>query len=147
MFKTILLGLCAISCIAFVSVANDNLAKEVLRETNQFRKSRSKKELVWHDGLSEIARKHSEAMANGTMPFGHKDFKLREKEARKVLDGKLSAIAENVAYGSNTAEDVVAMWKNSPGHRQNMLGNFRYIGVGTAKSKDGTIYFTQIFVE
>lgn len=147
MFKTILLGLCAFSCFAFATVSDDTLAKEVLRETNQFRKSRSKKELIWHDGLSEIARKHSEAMAKGTMPFGHKDFKLREKEARKVMNGKLLAIAENVAYGSDTAEDVVKNWKNSQGHRQNMLGNFRYIGIGTAKSEDGQIYFTQIFVE
>lgn len=147
MAKSLFFILCASFLLSFGTVSDDTLAKEVLKETNQFRKSRSKKLLQWHDGLSEIARKHSEAMAKGNVPFGHKDFKVREKEARKLLEGNLSSVAENVAYGSETAVEVVTNWKNSPGHRQNMLGNFRYIGIGTAKSAEGKIYYTQLFVE
>jgi len=145
--KSFFLGLCAVFFLSFYSNTDDALAKEVLKETNQFRQSRSKKPLQWHDGLSEIARKHSEAMASGATPFGHQDFKLRDKEARQILDARLSATAENVAFGPETAAEVVKGWKDSPGHRQNMLGNFRYIGIGTAKSPAGITYYTQLFVE
>src|SRR5690606_25457852 len=106
-------------------------------ETNAFRKSRGKKELVWSDELSSIARQHSEKMAKGVIPFGHKDFNLREKEANKKLNKKFSAMAENVAYGSTTAKEVTEGWKNSPGHRQNLLGNYSLIGIGTATSGKG----------
>ena len=58
----------------------------------------------------------------------------------------MRTFAENVAYGANTAREVVTLWKNSPGHRRNMLGNFKYIGIGTAKDSKGQIYYTEIFV-
>ncbi len=145
--RILLLGAIALIISSFYSLPDEKLEKEVLKETNQFRKSRGKKLLQWHDGLSELARQHSEAMASGNTPFGHQGFELREKQARKLLSARLSAVAENVAYGSETASDVVTQWKNSPGHRQNMLGNFRHIGVGTATDAEGRIYFTQIFVE
>lgn len=132
---------------SFYTASSDKLEKEILKETNEFRKSRGKKAFILNDSLCAIARRHSEAMASGKIPFGHKDFKLREKEARKVLQTPYASIAENVAYGSTTAEEVVTGWKNSPGHRQNMLGNFRYIGIGVAADKDGVLYFTQFFVE
>jgi uncharacterized protein YkwD len=55
-------------------------------------------------------------------------------------------MAENVAYGATTAKEVVSMWKGSSGHRKNMLGNYKYIGIGTARDKRGAIYYTEIFV-
>lgn len=121
--------------------------REVLKLTNDFRKSRSKKPFVLNDSLSLIARRHSEAMASGRVPFGHKDFKAREKEARKMLKSPYASIAENVAYGTTSVAEIVEGWKNSPGHRQNMLGNFRLIGIGVAEDKDGQKYYTQLFVE
>lgn len=145
--RILLLSAITLIICSFYSLSDEKLEKEVLKETNQFRKSRGKKLLQWHDGLSELARQHSEAMASGNTPFGHQGFELREKQARKLLSARLSAVAENVAYGSETASDVVTQWKNSPGHRQNMLGNFRHIGVGTATDAEGRIYYTQIFVE
>jgi uncharacterized protein YkwD len=40
---------------------------------------------------------------------------------------------ENIAYGRDTAHEVVADWMNSPGHRQNVLNSaFTEIGVGVA---------------
>ncbi|RYZ20068.1 MAG: CAP domain-containing protein, partial [Chitinophagaceae bacterium] len=53
--------------------------------------------------------------------------------------------AENVAFGASTGEDVVNMWKNSAGHRNNMLGKFSRIGIGVARDKKGQLFYTQVF--
>jgi uncharacterized protein YkwD len=37
---------------------------------------------------------------------------------------------ENIAQGQSSAREAVNAWINSSGHRANMLGNWKYIGVG-----------------
>ena len=54
--------------------------------------------------------------------------------------------AENVAYGYGSPYSVVRAWMDSPGHRRNILNcDFRSLGVGVARSPDGTLYWTQNF--
>ena len=56
------------------------------------------------------------------------------------------ACAENIAYGQESAEEVMTSWMNSPGHRANILGNnYEYIGIGVYQ-KNGTLYWTQDFL-
>lgn len=96
--------------------------------------------------LNEIAEEHSKNMAKGKVSFGHGGFEKRSRKARENVSGSM-AFAENVAFGVSTGKEVVDMWKKSPGHRRNMLGNFSYIGIGTAKDKSGVIYYTQVFLK
>jgi uncharacterized protein YkwD len=123
-----------------------SLVDDVLEQTNRFRKSKGLPALVMKDDLNEIAQKHSADMASGRVTFGHNGFKQREKQAMKKVSSA-SAFAENVAYGATSGKEVVTMWKNSPGHRRNILGDYKYIGIGTAKDRQGNIYFTQVFVD
>ncbi len=51
---------------------------------------------------------------------------------------------ENVGAGHRTAAIIFDGWMNSDGHRRNMLGNYRYIGVAVANSSDGTRYWTMV---
>ncbi|MFF8477049.1 CAP domain-containing protein [Streptomyces sp. NPDC015414] len=54
-----------------------------------------------------------------------------------------SSYGENVAYGYSTAEEVMAGWMASPGHRANILNcAFKEIGVGLAQPDS---YWTQDF--
>ncbi|MES4892406.1 CAP domain-containing protein [Streptomyces sp. NPDC096012] len=54
-----------------------------------------------------------------------------------------SSYGENVAYGYATAEQVMAGWMSSPGHRANILNcSFKEIGVGLAQPNS---YWTQDF--
>lgn len=94
--------------------------------------------------LNSIAEKHSEDMAKGKVAFGHTGFEKRSAKANKEIKG-MHRFAENVAYGASTAKEVVTLWKNSPGHRRNMLGPYKYIGIGIAKDRKGRIYYTQVF--
>ena len=95
-------------------------------------------------GLNAIARKHSEDMASGRIGFGHEGFDKRNAMANKVIK-HMHDFAENVAYGPTTGTAVVNLWKKSPGHRRNMLGHYKYIGIGIAKDRQGRIYYTQVF--
>jgi uncharacterized protein YkwD len=124
----------------------ENLVNDVLTYTNKFRKSKRLPPLEIREDLNAIAQKHTDNMAKGRVGFGHSGFDKREDQARKKFPGA-THFAENVAYGSPTGEDVVDGWKKSAGHRRNMLGPYKYIGIGVARDKRGVLYYTQIFID
>ena len=124
----------------------DGLNEEILKYTNKFRESKHLPALEMRDDLNEIARKHSEDMAKGRCSFGHSGYEQREAEVKKIIT-PFYGMAENVASGPTTGKEVVTLWKNSPGHRENMLGNYKYTGIGTAADAKGSVYYTEIFVQ
>jgi len=123
-----------------------DLKNDILTYTNQFRQSRGLPPLVMQEELNALALSHSTDMAKRRVGFGHDGFDRRETQAFKKITTARS-FAENVAYGASTGQEVVNMWKSSAGHRKNMLGKFRYIGIGTARDKAGIIYYTEVFVD
>jgi uncharacterized protein YkwD len=138
------ISFCFALCFSIVLNAQ-SMRDDVLKYTNDLRKSQGLPPIEMRDDLNEIALKHSTNMAKGKTKFGHDGFDQRRVTASKTFP-KLTGFAENVAYGASNAKDVVNMWKKSPGHRKNMLGNYRYIGIGIAADSDGTLYYTQVFV-
>lgn len=122
----------------------NDLTDELLKYTNDYRKSKKLASLEMRADLNAIARSHSEDMANGRRNFGHSGYDQRVLRIKKIF--KTCTVAENVAYGANNAKEAFTIWKNSTGHRKNMLGNYKYIGIGTARNKRGVLYYTEIFV-
>ncbi len=139
----VMLGL-GLSLSSFAPASYFSLANDVLEETNTYRKSKGKSELEMKSELNAIAEQHSINMAKGSVAFGHAGFDKRNAMAVSSVKS-ISSFAENVAFGAPTAREVVIMWKNSPGHRTNMLGAYKYIGIGVAKDKNGRLYYTQVF--
>jgi uncharacterized protein YkwD len=137
-----------ISLLSFTSEKPPSVGpvEDVLKYTNQFRRSEGLKALEIRDDLNAIARKHSEDMADGRCAFGHDGYDLRVSKIKKTIKPCDGYIGENVAFGANNGKEAVDTWKNSSGHRKNMLGDYKYIGIGTARNKKGVIYYTQIFV-
>jgi uncharacterized protein YkwD len=135
-----------IALLIFISAVppGNGLGEEVVKYTNQYRKSKRLSALVMKDDLNAIARRHSEDMASGRRSFGHGGFDQRVSKVRKIFG--TCNVSENVAYGARNAKEAFTIWKNSSGHRQNMLGNYKYTGIGTARDRRGIIYYTQIFV-
>ena len=133
-----------ISLISFAPDYKPGLVDDVLKQTNKFRRSKGLPELVINNDLNSIAQRHSENMARGRVGFGHGGFSRRDAEAKRKINS-IHRFAENVAYGADTGKEVVNMWKNSTGHRKNMLGRYKYIGIGVAKNRRGQIYYTQVF--
>ena len=137
-----------ISVLSFTPEKSSSIGpvEDVLKYTNQFRKSKGLKTLEMRDDLNAIARKHSEDMASGRCAFGHDGYDLRVSKIKKTIKPSDGYIGENVAYGASNGKEAVDIWKNSSAHRKNMLGDYKYIGIGTASNKKGDIYYTQIFV-
>jgi hypothetical protein len=58
-----------------------------------------------------------------------------------------SSVAENVAAGQVDVDAVMEAWMNSPGHRENILGDYTMLGCAYAYNADTTYqhYWTQDF--
>ena len=121
------------------------MQKDILYYINQYRGSLGKKPLNFIDPAIEQADMHSANMASGRTAFGHDGFEQRVAIIAKTV-GQVNAAAENVAYGNLSAKQVVDGWIKSPGHKKNIEGDYNLTGIGTARRKDGIIYFTQIFL-
>jgi hypothetical protein len=123
------------------------LKNEVYLLTNEERARAECRRLRFDDTLGVTAQDHSQDMAvhhyMSHISQDNEDPGLRmERSGYPIRYGW----AENIAYGSRTAEQVVDNWMTSPGHRRNILNcRFRAIGVGVARAQDGTLYWTQNF--
>ncbi|NJL87971.1 MAG: CAP domain-containing protein [Leptolyngbyaceae cyanobacterium SM1_1_3] len=121
------------------------MAQIIYQQVNEFRRSQGLEPLALESVISVQANQHSETMAQSSS-LSHDGFEQRINTIRQSLP--LRSAAENVAFNSgfnNPAEQAVEGWKNSPGHRQNMLGNFSKTGIGISQNEQGEYYFTQIF--
>ncbi|KQB39786.1 Allergen V5/Tpx-1 family protein [Flavobacterium aquidurense] len=76
----------------------------------------------------------------------HNDFTSRSNNIMSVLGAK--KVGENVAYNYKTSEAAVKAWLESPGHKENIEGDYTHFGLSvTTDSKTGKKYYTNIFVK
>jgi len=97
--------------------------------------------------LSEAAAGHARDMARRKF-FEHSGSDGSQPKDRVLRAGYLPRLTgENIAYGPESAEEVVAGWLASPGHCENIMDSrFEDIGVGLATGrKRGQIYWVQTF--
>jgi uncharacterized protein YkwD len=101
----------------------------VLKLTNEERARFGLAPLTLDKELMETARSHASWMTLN----------------RSLVHTRLS-VAENIAMGQETPDDVVQAWMNSSGHRANILNpNHRRLGLGSFRTESGTIYWCQQF--
>jgi uncharacterized protein YkwD len=72
----------------------------------------------------------------------HAENMSRQQKMAHVLDGRgvgarvcaegicRFGVGENIAMGQRSTGDVMRAWMVSPGHRDNIQGRYRFIGVG-----------------
>ena len=116
----------------------------ILSYVNEHRNAIGLASLEMNAEANRQAYQHSKDMAERKTGFGHEGFDQR-MQAIKQKTGWITASAENVAYGQLSAKEVVNGWLNSPGHKKNMEGNYRFTGIGVYKDRKGIIFFTQVF--
>jgi uncharacterized protein YkwD len=97
--------------------------------------------------LESAAQSHANDMATLEY-FSHRGKDGREPRDR-VRDAGYTArlTGENIAFGAESAEEVVAGWLASPGHCANLMdARFRHTGLGVATARTaGHIYWVQTF--
>ncbi|MEO8064458.1 MAG: CAP domain-containing protein [Pseudomonadota bacterium] len=97
--------------------------------------------------LDDAAGDHARNMARRNF-FAHRGADGSQPKDRVLRAGYGSRLTgENIAFGPESAEEVVAGWLASPGHCANIMEpEFQHIGVGVATgSKRGRIYWVQDF--
>ncbi|NNF30059.1 MAG: CAP domain-containing protein [Flavobacteriaceae bacterium] len=121
---------------------NWELADAILDLVNQHRVSEGLTELKRDQTYaSAYAVEHTQYMIRKAR-ISHDNFNVRSKALKER--GAL-IVGENVAYGYETAEDVVFAWLNSPGHKKIIEGLYTHSGFGIIQNERGDYYFTQLF--
>ena len=121
------------------------LMSQVVTRTNQLRHTRGCGQLDVDHDLIDASVRQSYYMAS-TRRFGHRGPGGSTFVTRARAAGYDRPAGENIAWGYDTADDVVEAWMASPRHRANMLNcAARSIGTGVVYALDGTPYYTEVF--
>lgn len=121
------------------------LELDVHNQINRYRVSKGLKELKINEAIRAEALGHSKNMASGKIPFSHKGFDERFNKLATIFN--MSSGSENVANGPAEAQTIVNGWLASPKHKENIEGDFNMTGIGIAQARNGTYFYTQIFVK
>jgi len=119
---------------------------EVVERTNAERARHGLAPLTTDARLAAAAQAHSADMVRRGF-FAHENPDGKQVWDRAVAAGyAYRKVAENIAAGQRTAEQVVRGWMESPGHRANILDrDLTQIGVGRAEGGSYDVYWTQVF--
>lgn len=112
---------------------------------NAIRARHNKPAYIWDENISSVARKHSQDMGDRNYfshqnPDGKSPFDRIENNNLKFI-----MAAENIAAGQPSAIIAHENWMNSEGHRKNILGDCKKMGVGVYLGGSYHIYYTQNF--
>ena len=110
----------------------------ILELVNQERAANGLPPLRANADLTNAARYHSVDMAQDAY-FNHDSYDRTGDELIKACDWYIrvrtfyaggSRIGENIAWNYRSPEEVMQGWMNSAGHRANILGDYREMGIG-----------------
>lgn len=113
--------------------------KQVFSATNQQRAKHDRPKFRKQTCVQRFAVKQAKKMARQERMF-HQDL------SPILRSCGLDRVGENVAFGFPLGPLVVTAWMHSTGHRRNILNReYRLLGVGARKSKNGVWYAAQVF--
>jgi len=117
---------------------------ETMKLINDYRVSIGLNALEPINHISAKCEEHNNYMIEKNV-VDHNDFVARSENITKVLGA--TKVGENVAYNYKTSEAVLKAWLESPGHKENIEGNYTHFGLAvTIDAKTGKKYYTNIFV-
>lgn len=121
------------------------LEQEIIDLTNEYRVSLGLNELEEDSRLTDIARIRSQEIVTNWSHI-RADGSMYSDMIRDI-DYDYYCIGENLARYQKTPEEALKMWKESPSHNENLVGEYTKIGVGVYEDKDGNLYYAQIFAK
>jgi uncharacterized protein YkwD len=117
---------------------------------NEARRAQGYAPLAWDAELTRMARAHSEQMARQNLLSHDAADGGMVARAHSLGISGWRTLAENIAYNQgfdDPAAFAVERWLKSPLHRDNIMrAGFTHAGLGVARTPDGRVYFTQVFV-
>ncbi|MFN2488314.1 MAG: CAP domain-containing protein [Actinomycetota bacterium] len=106
-----------------------------MRKINHRRERRSLRPLQWDKQIAYVARRHARKMAKAGSISHDRGLTSKVTHWR--------SLGQNSGTGRHCRQLFKAFW-NSPGHRSNILGRWRFQGVGT-RWRNGHLYVQQVF--
>lgn len=117
---------------------------ETMKLINEYRVSIGLNTLERINHISFKCEEHNKYMIENNV-VNHSDFVERAKNITNVLGAV--KVAENVAYNYKTPEAALRAWLESPGHKENIEGDYTHFGLSvTTDAATGKKYYTNIFV-
>ncbi|XP_021959535.1 uncharacterized protein LOC110855430 [Folsomia candida] len=103
-----------------------------LAEHNDARRQNGLGPLTYNSKLATAAQGHSDLMSR-TGCFSHQCNGEDNVTGRIEQAGySWSGLGENIAMGQTSCQDVMSDWMSSPGHRANILGQYKDLGCSLA---------------
>lgn len=106
-----------------------------MRKFNQVRAEHGLRRLNWDKHLGYVARRHARVMANQGGVWHDQNLGRRVTRWR--------SLGQNTGMGGRCPNLFRGFFNSAP-HRANILGGYRYVGVGT-EWRGGRLYVQQIF--
>lgn len=119
------------------------LEKENFCVTNALRVREGLSPVLWSEQAHEAALSHAQDMAQNNY-FSHTDRNGGSVADRVRAAGLfVSRVAENLAAGGQNGNIMHELLMNSQGHRNNILGQYQFLGVGVAFGENHRPYLVQ----
>ena len=130
----------SMTTMATSAVADSGTEDEFLAKINATRSAHGLEPLEIEGGLQSHARTHTRQMMDAAQLFHSSSAELGAAGGQGW-----ERIGENVGRGQSPTSLHNAFMESS-GHRDNILGDYNYIGIGTG-SRDGYLYVTVVFMK
>lgn len=133
----------------YIPKSSDSISveDEVIRLVNAERKKAGLSPVTKNWEASRVARIKSQDMIDNNYFAHNSPVYGTPFQMLKNFGLSYRYAGENIAKGQTSPQAVMNAWMNSSGHKANILNkNYTQIGVGLAKSKNGTYYWTQMFL-
>jgi uncharacterized protein YkwD len=129
------------------------VTQQIIDRTNAFRREQGLAPVAVETKLTATAADFAKFMAD-TGKYGHDADGKQPHERAEAHKYDYCMVLENIAYQFNSEgipqEDLISFfvegWKNSPGHRKNMLDvDITQTGVAVVRAANGYYYAVQMF--
>ncbi|MFV5686677.1 CAP domain-containing protein [Flavobacterium sp. GB2R13] len=118
---------------------------ETMDLINAYRVSIGLNSLEKINHISYKSEEHDNYMITNNV-VNHNDFVARSENIIKVLGAK--TVSENIAYNYSTPQAALNAWLASPGHKENIEGDFTHFGISIRENPvTGKKYYTNIFAK
>ena len=118
---------------------------DLANRINDYRESVGKNRLELINHISYKSLEHNEYMIENNV-VNHDYFDSRANNIMQVLGAV--RVGENIAYNFSTPNSALNAWLNSPGHKDNLDGDYTHFGISiTINPTNGKRYYTNIFMK
>lgn len=117
----------------------------MLSKINDYRAEMNKNALTMSNYISHVCLDHNLFMIENNI-VSHHNFHHRSQLIKNTLE--VTYVAENIAYNYATVNAAINAWLQSESHKQNLEGDFFYVGISIRKHPENQrIYYTCILAK